>query len=146
MLQMLTTQTNKSFYLQRVSLFGCAVSICSVFLYLVLLWAFAVHVLSSWWSCFLNLQVFFSICCAFLYLVVLWAFVACVLSNWWSCFLNLQVFFLFAVRWALSATALLSPCWEKLVMRYRGTYFRLINFTFGVKGPLQLPKIKLLGF
>ncbi len=45
---MLTTQTNKEFYLQRVSLFGCeylqcvslfgcVVSICSVFLYLVVL-------------------------------------------------------------------------------------------------------------
>ncbi len=30
------------------------------------------------------------------------------LSNWWRCFLNLQVFFLFAARWALSATIVLS--------------------------------------
>ncbi len=59
-------------------------------IYLVVLWAFVVRVLSNWWSCFLNLQVFFSI-----YLVVLWAFVVRVLSNWWSCFLNLLVFFFY---------------------------------------------------
>ncbi len=34
-------------------------SIYSAFLYLVVLWAFAARVLSNWWSCFLNLQVFF---------------------------------------------------------------------------------------
>ncbi len=42
---MLTTQPNK-FYLQRLS-------------FLVVLWAFAAYVLSNWWKCFLNLQVFF---------------------------------------------------------------------------------------
>ncbi len=68
--------------------------ICSTFLCLVVLWAFVACVLSNWWSCFLNLQVFFfSICSVFLYLIVLWAFAGCVVSNWGSCFLNLQVFF-----------------------------------------------------
>ncbi len=33
--------------------------ICSMFLCLVVLWAFVVRVLSNWWSCFLNLQVLF---------------------------------------------------------------------------------------
>ncbi len=34
-LQMLTTQPNKEFYLQHVSLFGCAGSIFGAFLYLL---------------------------------------------------------------------------------------------------------------
>ncbi len=33
--------------------------ICSAFLYMVVLWAFGVRVLSNWRSCFLNMQVFF---------------------------------------------------------------------------------------
>ncbi len=83
-LQILITQPNKEFYLQCVYLFGCVVSICSVFLYLVVVGAFAAHVLSNWWRCFLNLQVFFYLqcvelsrppyeyvfdCCIFLYIL-----------------------------------------------------------------------------
>ncbi len=65
-------------HLQCVSLFGCVVSICSAFLYLVVLWAFAVRFLI--WLCCEHLQCVslfgcvVSICSAFLYLVVLWAF------------------------------------------------------------------------
>ncbi len=109
--------TNKYILFAARFFFGCVVSICSVFLYLFVLWAFVVCVF-IWLCCehlqrvrcqfdesfFLICRCFFSICSAFLFLVVLWAFAACALSNWGSCFLNLQVFFLFAARWALSAT------------------------------------------
>ncbi len=43
---MLTTQPNKELYLQRVSLVGCVVGICSAFMYLAVLLAFVVHVFS----------------------------------------------------------------------------------------------------
>ncbi len=48
-LQMLTTQTNKEFHL----------FLFKISFYFFVLWAFAARVLSNWWSCFLNLQVFF---------------------------------------------------------------------------------------
>ncbi len=75
-LQILITQPNKEFYLQCVYLFGCVVSICSVFLYLVVVGAFAAHVLSNWWRCFLNLQVFFLF-------AVRWAFSATIWIRVW---------------------------------------------------------------
>ncbi len=66
-------------------------------LYLVVLWAFAVHFFI--WLCSQHNQINNFIWSTFLCLFVLWVFVARVLSNWWSCFLNLQVFiFLFAAR------------------------------------------------
>ncbi len=75
--------------LQRVSVFGLIVSICSTFLYLHL----------------------FVFCSAFLYLVVLRVFAAHVLSNWWRYFLNLLVLFLFAcVFWSCSALSSLGHC------------------------------------
>ncbi len=69
-------------YLQCVSLFGCVVSICSAFLYLVVLWVFAV-------------RFFIWLCCEHLQHL---------LSNWWRCFLDLHVFSEVAAHWALSAT------------------------------------------
>ncbi len=108
------------FYLQHVSLFGCVVSICSTFLclcceyllhvfcfcstfiYLVVFWAFAARVLSNWWSCFLNLQVFFSIWSVFLYLFVLWVFAAH--------FLFLQHIYLFGCVVSICSTFLCLCC------------------------------------
>ncbi len=67
-LQMLKTQPNKELRNKYNSLFGCVVSICSVFLYLFVLWAFAAPAVKlmkmfSWFAgvfsicvCFLKLQ------------------------------------------------------------------------------------------
>ncbi len=79
-LQMLTTQTNKEMHCKCFWFFGCVVSICSAFFYLVVLWAFAAHVLSNWRSYFLNLQVFF-----FLF-AVRWALLATVRLPWMNNF------------------------------------------------------------
>ncbi len=49
-------------FLQHFSVLFCAVSICSMFLYLVPLWVFTASVLSNRWRCFLNFLVFFFIC------------------------------------------------------------------------------------
>jgi len=98
-----------------VSLFGCVVSICSSFLYLFVLLAFA----------------FFAF--EFLYLVVLWVFGAHVLLNWWRYFLNFLVLFLFAgvfevaEHWALSAT---------IAYRLLQNYFWCCLFIFGILPPL----------
>ncbi len=79
------------FYLQRVSFFGCVVSICSV------------CVVKLMWKCFLNLQVFFLFAARFFFGCVVSICSVCVVKLR-KLFLNLQVFFLFAARWALSAT------------------------------------------
>ncbi len=55
--------------------------ICSAFLCLVVLWAFAARVLSNWWSCLLNLQVFFLF-------AVRWALSATVF--WVNCSFNVR--------------------------------------------------------
>ncbi len=105
MLQILTTQPNKDFYLQRGSLFGCVVSICSAVLYLVVLWVFAVRFFI--WLCCEYLQCVslfgcvVGICSALLYLVVFWAFArgslfGCVVSIC-SVVLYLVVLWVFAV-------------------------------------------------
>ncbi len=57
MVQMLTTQTNKETRC-KCSQHNQIHFICSVFLFLVVLWAFAACVLSNWGKCFLNLKVF----------------------------------------------------------------------------------------
>ncbi len=56
---MCTTQTNKEARCKCSQHNQINHFICSTFLYLVVLWVFAAHVLPNWWSCFLNLQVFF---------------------------------------------------------------------------------------
>ncbi len=45
----------------------CFFSICSLFLFLVVLWAFAACALSNWRKCFLNLQVFFLFAACFFF-------------------------------------------------------------------------------
>ncbi len=83
-LQMLTTQPKKEPRC-KANVFSCVVSICSVFLYVFVLWAFAV--------CF-----FICLCCEHLHHL---------LSNWWRWFLDffyLHVFSEAAACWALSAT------------------------------------------
>ncbi len=56
---MCTTQTNKEARCKCSQHNQINHFICSTFLYLVVLWVFAARVLPNWWSCFLNLQVFF---------------------------------------------------------------------------------------
>ncbi len=130
-LQMLTTQPNKETHcknsqhnqtkkraanqlfiwlccehLQCVSLFGCVVSICSAFLYLVVLWAFAVRFFI--WLCCEHLQCVslfgcvVSICSVFLYLVVLWAFA--VRFFIWLCCEHLQCVSLFGCVVSICST------------------------------------------
>ncbi len=47
------------------NLYLSVLSIWNAFLFLVVLWVFAAHVLSNWWRCFLNLRVFFLFACVF---------------------------------------------------------------------------------
>ncbi len=85
--------------------------ICSTFLCLVVLWAFVACVLSNWWSCFLNLQVFF------FYLQCFFIWLCCEHLQGVCCqieevvFLICRCFFLFAARWALSTTVRKSQIW-----------------------------------
>ncbi len=89
---MLTTQTNKETCCKCSQHNQINNFICSTFLCLVVLWIFAVCVLSNCWNCFLNLQVFFYLQRVSLFGYVV-SIIARVLSNCWNCFLNLQVFF-----------------------------------------------------
>jgi len=82
-------------YFQHVFVFGCVVSICSVFLYLVALWVFAAC-FCIWLRCeyLQRVSVFgcvVSICSAFLHLVALWVFA--VRFYIWLCCEYLQRFF-----------------------------------------------------
>ncbi len=120
--------------------------ICSAFLCLVVLWVFAARVLSNWWSCFLNLQAFFSICSMLSSLghrrnSFLWA--RNILSR--SSFCLIQ-YFLEGVCWCLTVC----PCWLMLNYNICGgkAYFsiagHLINPTVSylIHGfPLKAPKL-----
>ncbi len=123
-------------YLQHISVFGCVVSICSTFLYLVALWVFAAH-FCIWLRCgyLQRISVFLlSIYSAFLYLVALWVFAAhfCIWFCWvftvhfciWLCWEFLQwvsvlgslvsicsVFLYSVVLWDFAARFCIWFCW-----------------------------------
>ncbi len=58
-LQILTTQTNKETRCKCLQHNQIKLFICRAFLWFAVLWAFAAHMLSNWWSSFLNLKAFF---------------------------------------------------------------------------------------